>query len=534
MAKTPAKARKARKRLLEEEAKIIRRLLDCMDARDDILAYAQLTMPHPKFPLDRSQSKYRVARHHEVMAAAVHAMERGEFKNLIINMPPRHGKTELATKRHIAWYVGRHPDKSVIVGTYSETSATDYGRAIRTILQHPAHAQAFPESQIKARNEASDRLEMTAGGVLAFVGRGGAATGRGGDLIVVDDPIKDNKEAQSQAIRDQLWTWFTRVILSRRMDANARVLVIQTRWHEDDLVGRLTDPSNPHFDEEEARDWKIIDLPALAVDDQDPMGRKKGEALWPERFPAPWLQKFQRRDPVGFGALYQCRPAPEDGAFFMADHLMTYKRNELPDQLRKYCASDHAVGVNQKNDSTCVMPAGVDPNNDIYILPDLVWGRYPTDRAVEAMLRVIRDHRPLFWWAEKGQITKSIGPFFRKRMLEEQLFASIIEVHPAADKQTRAQSIQARMAYGRVRFPEFAPWWPQAREQLLKFPYGAHDDFVDALALLGLGLVSQVGAYAGKGQHDYLKDRSRTFGEMFKRSNQARREERLAKSVAGW
>lgn len=517
----------------EEQRLLLKRMLVMDEARDDILAYARLTMPHPKFPADPDLSLYQVAEHHRVIAEAIHQMEAGRFKNLIINMPPRHGKTELATKRHSAWYAGRNPEKSVIVGTYNETFAGDLGRTVRDIIQSPAHHAIFPESGLKPGSEASDRLVTDADGMLAFVGRGGSITGRGGDLIIIDDPIKDDREAQSPTVRDTLWSWFTRVVMSRRMDKDARVLVIQTRWHEDDLVGRLTDPTNPCYDEDEARDWKIIDLPALAVEDNDVMGRRRGQALWPARFDEDYLRKMQRRDPRGFGALYQCRPTPEDGAFFTLENLKTYRPNELPKNLRYYVASDHAVATRQVNDETVLLPVGVDENNDIWVLPDIFWRRAASDVVVEAMLGLIKTYKPLYWWAEKGHITKSIGPFLRKRMLEEQLFTSIIELTPAGDKMTRAQSIQGRIAFGRVWFPEFAPWWPKARDQILKFPYGTHDDFVDALAYIGLGLISQVGAL-GQQKSAWRRPEAGTFAAMLGDSKARDRKKRIAKAAAGW
>jgi predicted phage terminase large subunit-like protein len=121
-------------------------------------------------------------------------------------------------------------------------------------------------------------------------------------------------------------------------------------------------------------------------------------------------------------------------------------------------------------------------------MPKLVWGRYSTDQVVERMIDLMADYKPLYWWAEKGHISKSIGPFLRKRMLERSTFCSVVEVTPTHDKKTRAQAINGRMAMRMVFFPSFAPWWAEARDELLKFPYGTHDDFVDFLSWIGLGL----------------------------------------------
>jgi predicted phage terminase large subunit-like protein len=139
-------------------------------------------------------------------------------------------------------------------------------------------------------------------------------------------------------------------------------------------------------------------------------------------------------------------------------------------------------------DKTCCGIMGVDKDSNIWIIPELVWGRCTTDYVVERMIDMIAKWKPLYWWAERGHISKSIGPFLRKRMLERSIFGSIIEVTPTHDKKTRAQDIAARIAQRMVYFPSFAPWWGEARDELLKFPFGGHDDFVDMMAWLGLGL----------------------------------------------
>lgn len=512
-------------------AKAIRRLLAIKDAESDMLAYTQFTMPDFRDVDDVRMSRYQVAKHHRVIAHTLHMLESGQIQRAIINVAPRHGKTEMASKRFIAWNAGKHPERSLIFGTYNNDYAADIGRAVRDVMTSEQHRQVFPGVALKDGSQASNRLETTMGGQLSFVGRGGSITGRGGHGIILDDPIKDRQEADSKLIRDQLWTWFTQVVMTRRMTQDSWVLIIQTRWHEDDLVGRLTDPMNAYYDANEAKKWLVVDLPALALDN-DPLGRKPGEALWPERFPVDFLRSQQAIDPRGFQALYQGRPSAEQGAFFKAEYVHTYKPDELPKNLRYYVGSDHAVSTRQDRDKTCLIPVGVDENDNIWVLPDVWWRHADSFTAVEAMLNMIRSRNPLFWWAERGQISKSLGPFLRKRMMEENVYASIVEVTPVIDKQTRAQSIQGRMAMGKVRFPENAVWWPEARDQLLKFPHGAHDDFVDALAYIGMGLAAQVSA--PRTQSNNRGPRAGTFGWLLGQTREQERIERAARDSAGF
>jgi len=456
-------------------------------AAEDLIDFTCLMMPDPSDPDDADISRYMPAKHHRVIAAALQEVERGNMLRLIITMPPRAGKSELASKKFIPWLIGRDPYRHVIFASYNETFAQDTGRAVRDLMKQNLYRQVFPKCSLRAGSAAADRVQTNEGGIAAFVGVGGSITGRGADFLLIDDPIKDREQADSPTERNKQWEWFTQVAMTRLMTAGSRVIIIMTRWHEDDLIGRLTDPTNPCYNKDEAKSWKILALPALA-EDNDPLDRKRGESLWPERFPVEFLENARRLNPRGFSALYQGRPTPDDGDFFKKDYLKTYKPEELPKNLRVYCASDHAVSTKQDRDPTVLLAAGVDEDGVIWILPDLWWRREQTDRVVEAMLTMMKRHKPLFWWAENGHISKAIGPFLRKRMVEEQTYCSIVEMTPVKDKMTRAQSIQAMASLGRVRFPGFAPWWSQAEQEMLKFPAGRHDDFVDALAWIGLGL----------------------------------------------
>lgn len=465
-----------------------------LQARDKLVNFTCLTMPHPSDPGDVMLSRYQPVRHHHALGAALEEVDLGNILRLIIVMPPRHGKSELASRRFPAFFVGRDPYRQIIFATYNEEFAKGFGRTARDIMRSRVYKHIFPGVELKKGSQSAELLETTVGGALAFVGRGGSITGRGADALLIDDPIKDREEADSKLVRDKLWDWFTDVAMTRLINESARVIIIMTRWHEDDLVGRLTDPKNPHFKPEEAAQWKVLHLAAEALED-DPLGRPKGAPLWPERFGTRFLQNVRRLNSRTYSALYQGRPAPEDGAFFKREGLIGYQLHELPRSLRKYAASDHAVSTKQENDRTCLGCAGIDEDDVLWILPDLNWGRFETDQTVELMLSQIQRHRPITWWAENEHISKSIGPFLRKRMREEHTYCTIEPSSAAKDAFTRAQAIKARISMGMVRFPVFAPWWEDAKEELLKFGGGGkHDDFVSWLAHLGRGLDRMVGA----------------------------------------
>jgi predicted phage terminase large subunit-like protein len=508
--KRSAEAQQAEKaKQTDQQLLLLKRQRAALLARTSLLAYTRYTMPDPEAPADPDRSTYDAQRFHQLIATELDKFLREEMllddgsvcRGLIFCMPPRHGKTELATKRLVAQASGAHPKWDIAVASYSDKMAEDFGADTRAILTSPAHKQVFPSHKLRRGGTAKDNIQTADGGRLVFVGRGGALTGRGADLAVGDDLFKDHEEARSQAIRDQAWNWFTKVLMTRRMGPKL-VLLTMTRWNSDDIIGRITDKDNPHYNENQAKRWKIIRLPAIAEDD-DPLGREKGEPLWPvgvngeAKYDLEFLDGQRELDALGFEALYQQNPTVADGTVFLRENIRYYKSSELPDELRVYCASDHAVSTKQRRDPSCFLKVGVDRQDNIYLL-ECWWKRARTDEAVEAMLTMgaTGNMQPLIWWAERGQITGSIGPFLRKRMQETRQYINIVEVTPKADKEQRAQSAAARVGMGKILWPVGAWWTEKSISELMAFPNGVHDDFVDALAYIGLGLPRQVRASA--------------------------------------
>jgi predicted phage terminase large subunit-like protein len=471
-----------------------KRLLKDRRAAESLIDFTEATMPDPSDPEDADKTRYDAQYFHRALAAALEEVEAGRLKRLIITFPPRHGKSELTSKRFVAWYVGKDPTRHVALGTYNQEFADDFGRAVRGIMRGAAYQRIFPAAQLKADSAAVNRQDTTADGALYFVGRGGPLTGRGADLVIIDDPLKNSEEADSPTTREALWSWFNSDVMSRFMTDAGQAIIIQTRWHEDDLVGRLTDPTNPCYSPEEAAEWKIINIPAIA-EDNDLLGRAVGEPLWPKRFGLDYLLAFKRRNSRGFNALYQQRPTPDDGDFFKSQDVSEYLPHERPplNELKIYMASDHAVAQKQENDRTCIIVAGVDRNDNIWVI-DAYWRRANTGEVVEKLIDLFLKYQPQRWWAEDDHIVKSIGPFLKKRMRERNCYMGLSRVNGYKDKVKKAQAIQGRMAMGMVFFPKAAPWFQDARDELLKFPRARHDDFVDALATLGRGLPMLISA----------------------------------------
>lgn len=468
------------------------RLLKIRAARENLLDFIELMMPDPEFSEDASKTTYVAKPHHKLMIGAVEQVEQRKMMRSAYSLPPQHGKTTILSLMGMAWIIGRRPRWNIIVGTYSEDRAQKVGSELRDILQSAAFKQVFPKCQMKKGSKSKDDMEFVLGGSIILRGRGSGTTGQPCDLFVIDDPIKDHVEAASAAVLQQCKDWYSSVAFSR-VRATTPIMIVHTRWNEDDLIGWLCDPEHPEniAKPDRCAKWKYLNIPAIVEDPElaELLGIEPGGALWPEEFPLELLEEANDNDPRIFSALYLGRPSPADGDFFKATHIVGYNLQHRPpiNRMRIYAASDHAVGLKQRNDRTCLLIVGVDEDNVIWLL-DSVWARIDSEKATDEMLRLMKEWRPLFWWAESGHISKSIGPFLRKRMQEERIYINIVESPVAGDKVQRAQAIQARGSMGMVRWPLFAPWYERARAETLKFPNGKHDDFVDALAHIGMGL----------------------------------------------
>lgn len=422
-------------------------------AREHLLAYSIAQWPG-----------YRPAAHHRRIADALMAVERGEIKRLIITMPPRHGKSMEVSQFFPPWYLGRSPEKYIIASTYAQELADDFGRKVRDQMADPLHQAIFPECSLSETSKAANRFGTDQGGTYFAVGAGGSITGRGGHLLLIDDPIKGREEAESETMRRKLKDWYQSVAYTRLMPGGA-IIVIQTRWHEDDLAGWL-------LREHASEDWTVLSLPA--IDD-------KGNALWPEAYDLEALERIRKAvGPRDWNALYQQQPVPDTGDYFRRDWFKRY--DKPPKHLRVYAASDYAVTAND-GDYTEHGVFGVDPDGDMYVL-DWWSGQTAADEWIESMLDLCETWKPITWYGESGPIRRSIEPFLKKRMQERKCYQHIEWVASINDKPTRARSFQARASMGKVYLPA-TQMGDELIGQLLRFPAGLHDDKVDVCSLIG-------------------------------------------------
>lgn len=471
---------------LSESSKreIAAELLRRRQARKSLLAFTEYTNPD-----------YDPAVHHKLIIEKLEAVERGDIDRLMIQMPPRHGKSELASRRFPAWYLGRHPKRSIISASYNSELAGDFGREVRNIIADPGYRNLF-DVHLAPDSKAANRWHTDNGGSYVAAGVGTAITGRGAHVLLIDDPIKDREEADSETQRDRIWDWYSSTAYTRLMP-NAAVIVIQTRWHEDDLSGRLLEAMQRGGDQ-----FEVLTLPALA-DDGDQLGRAPGDPLWPEWYGTSQLHRIRANTiPRDWQALFQQSPSPEEGNYFKRDWLRWY--SEAPKHLRIYGASDFAV-TDSGGDYTVHGIFGVDPDDNVYLL-DMWREQAASDVWVESLIDLAEAWRPIQWAAEKGQIDRSVGPFLDKRMRERRTYVAIERFVSDKDKPTRAQAIRARMAMGKVYLPEKAEWKHSLMSELLAFPAARNDDMVDVLSLIGRMLNTMAG---GVVQHQEIEVRDR-------------------------
>ena len=321
---------------------------------------------------------------------------------------------------------------------------------------------------------------LNQGGEYYAVGVGVGIAGFRADLAIIDDPIRSREDANSDRVRERIWDWY-KSDLSPRMKPGGRQILIQTRWHEDDLAGRLIEEMNRGGDH-----WDVLSLAAEAEYD-DPLGRQPGEWLWDDDY---GYGKFLRHEkatqlPRNWSALYQQKPTPDTGDYFKAEWLRPYHDVPPRETMTIYGASDYAV-TDKGGDYTVHLIVGVDPQSRIYLLD--VWRKQASpDEWIEALCDLVVRWNPMMSWAEEqGQIRGSIGPFLEQRARQRKAyFARRAFPTRGGNKAVRAQSIRGRMALEGLYVPTKAAWFADFRHELLSFPAGKHDDQVDALGLIG-------------------------------------------------
>lgn len=448
--------------LKKVKAIIFQELIDRKKAYNHLLSFIVYT-----------KRDYRIGLHHSLLCQKLESIERGDLKRLMVFMPPRHGKSELTSKRFPAWFLGRNPDKQIITASYSAKLADKFGRDVRNLVASKPFQNVFPDVTLATDSKAKDLWETNQGGIFLTAGVGGSMTGYGGHLAVIDDPIKDRQEAESEVVRENIWDWYKSVLRTRIMPGGAIILVL-TRWHVDDLAGRLiTEMQNGT-----GEPWDIINLPARARE-HDALNRQPGEALWPEAFDEQELRQIEKA--VGerdWSALYQGEPTLSTGSIFKVGMINIIDAAPTMSQvIRRWdFAASRDIG---KYDPDWTVGVKMQRNVDnSYTILDVVRFRGRPDEVEKMVLAIAsQDGREvkIVIPQDPGQAGVAQVQYYLKMLAGYKVEA----VRETGDKATRADPFASQVNIGNVSLLR-AAWNRTYIEELAAFPSGSHDDQVDA------------------------------------------------------
>jgi hypothetical protein len=408
--------------------------------------------------------------HHEVTATELEKVERGEIDRLMLFLPPRYGKSQLASINLPAWALGRNPRREIITSSYSADLAQDFGSKTRTLVESEQYRAIF-NVQLRQDDRSKAKWLTQEGGAYTSVGIGGAITGRGADLLIIDDPIKNREEAESKTYRDKVWNWYTSTAYTR-LEKNGAVILILTRWHVDDIAGRI-------LASEEAYRWNIVNLPAIA--EQDEQYRKKGEPLWESKYNLEALESIKRViGTYDWASLYQQKPILSENQEFNP-HFFKARSQEEVDRLntRNFLTIDTAISQKSYADFTGFCDNAVDGENFWNLK---AWRMKLGPKELIDYLFTLYDRRRY----EKIGIEKTIylqviKPFLDDEMRKRNKFLPIVELqHNQVQKEIRIRSLLPRYEAGSIFHIDGA--CRDLEEEALMFPQGIHDDVIDATA----------------------------------------------------
>jgi len=421
-----------------------------------------------------TNEKYKPNWHHEIIANELEKAEKGtaNWKILILMCPPRSGKSTETTINFPAWYLGRNPDKEIITSSYSAELALDFGGKTRTLIDSEAYRHIFPEVSLKKDEKSKAKWMTNQGGSYISVGIGGAITGRGANILIIDDPIKNREEAESEVIRKKHWDWFTSTAYTR-LEPNGKVILILTRWHLGDLAGLIM--NNPEF----ASKMKVIKFPAIATEDEE--YRKKGEVLWTERYPQEEVESIKRGIGIyDFSALYQQSPIASAHQEFNSEWFIERDDQKVMElETRNYLTVDTAVSKASSADYTGLVRNYVDRENKWNIKAHRV--RLDPKELIDMLFTLNEKDNYEKIGIEKTIYLDAIKPFLEDEMRKRDKFLNIVALdHKQINKEVRIRGLIPR--YRSKSIIHIKGTCDDLEEELLTFPKGVHDDVIDSLA----------------------------------------------------
>lgn len=418
--------------------------------------------------------------HHEIIARELERIEQTgdrDYKVLLVFVPPRHGKSELCSIGFPAWYLGRNPDKEIITVSYSAELAQDFGSKTRSIVSSEAYPHIFTGITLKEDEQAKAKWRTSKGGSYTSVGVGGAITGRGANILLFDDPIKNREEAESEIYREKVWQFFTSTAFTR-LEPKGVVVVILTRWHIDDLAGRIL------RNQELSKRCKIIHFPAIATKQE--IHRNIGDPLWPKRFDVGALEEIKNTiGPYDWESLYQGSPILTERQEFKPEWKRTITETEVQAmRCSRFLTVDTAISKASSADFTGFCDNRVNSENFWHLK---AWRmRLGAEELVEALFalytRAINEGCPYDKIGiEKTIYLDALKPYLDDKMRQRGVFLPIVELkHNQTQKEVRIRGLIPRYATASVY--HIAGECNALEEEQMQFPQGLHDDVLDATA----------------------------------------------------
>lgn len=441
-----------------------------------------------------------LAAHHLLFCNKIQECIEKDNGLLMIFAPPGSAKSSYASVVAVCWAMSKFPNYRIILASYASDIAEKQSRRARSLCRQEAHISIWPDMpELRSDQRAVGNWALSNGNEFMAAGLTAGITGNRADLAIIDDPVAGRQEADSETEQKKSMAAYKDDVISR-LKPKASVIIIQTRWNENDLAGQILPEdykgqSGPVL----CRDgqvWEIVNLPAEAEMPDDPLGRKPGEFLWVEWFGMRHWE-IRKNDPQGqrtWASLYQQRPTAGDGIEFKREWFKWYDETlplgapgGLPAHLTLYAASDYAT-KQDKGDFTEHAVWGIDPLGDLWAI-DWWFGQKTTDITIAQFVLMVKKHRRIMkWWHEGGPIGEAITPAMNKALREAKTYVVLEPMPSIQNKAVKLASFQARAATGTVHWPKGRPWANRAVDQLCAFPAGRYDDAADNCGLIGRGI----------------------------------------------
>jgi predicted phage terminase large subunit-like protein len=436
---------------------------------------------------------YVVAPHHKKLAELLQQIAYGQKDRIAVSIPPRHGKSHLVSTLFPAWFLGKFPEKKVLMVSHTGDLAVDFGRKVRNIIADPRYTSIFPGITLAADSKSAGRWSTNKGGEYFATGVGAALAGRGADLLLVDDPHSEQDLlAGNFEELEKTYQWFAFGARTRLM-SGGRIAVIHTRWHQDDLIGHLIKDgaNNPKADQYEVFEFPAvltIKTPIYNTDDEKIDEEVTEKALWPEKFDLEALERTRASMPAfQWNAQYMQNPTGEQGAIIQRDWWMPWKKDDPPECEYIIMALDAAAEKSNRADFTALLTFGVFSDDRLtdgashIILLNAINVRVEFPELKDLAIQEWKEWQPDSFIVEK----KSSGtPLYQEL---RRLGIPVQEFTPnrgTGDKVARLNAVADILRSGMVWYPEGRRWAEDVIEQSVSFPYGSHDDMVDCLSMV--------------------------------------------------